>query len=1207
MASNLEDSRVLSLNSHDTALCIVPPTHLTQDINRLRALYDKAYEKWPPHVNMIYPFVAPESLPHAVELVRATLVDNSTEEFQVRLDTAGFFTHKRHTTVYTTDSGNGCQELQKMRRHIIFALGQSDLNHQPHLTIGQSDADNNSVRDYLVSKVDLLPPVEWQVSELVVLIRDQSQVFGSTVGRMRVWGTIKLSEGFPLTLSDIAPATDDAHTDNQAVQPGTTYEFHPMNSNQAKQQWKNVDPSIVSEAAKHTPASISVSSYNVLIDTVYPPPTERYPIILENLLGNSSAADILVLQEVSDDFLSFLLKDEHIRSRYPFTSHGSPEQPEIGPLPSLRNIVVLSRWRFQWQWLPSEKRHKGSVVLQLQDIGTFHGDEFLPLIVTGVHLTCGLTDGSIAAKYSQVRTIIRHLKTHYRDNNWIIAGDFNITTSSYTVDAALKRNSITAQGASILSSLEVLFTDSGLVDCYFANRITGSSTASEFSTYKQEFGTLYDGEEGATFDPVENTLAADISGRSFHSRPQRYDRIFVKGDGFKVTSFNLFGLPDPNTEGRLGSDHWGIRAKLDLGATSDTENPAKDDLGITVEKAPRSLGTGTQLKAILDDHEMFPSEDEVFHRQQMFELIKRAVHQKEVNTAVETRLNIAFVVVPVGSYKLGVWDSSSDVDCLVIGTISPTTFFALMIQKLRRQEWQQIRVLRKVKAVSGTMLELEAGGVRFDLQYCAATNVTESWPQALELPSTDYIFDLPMQSLLKLNSIRDLDYLQRTIPDMTAFRLAYRFIKTWAKNRGIYSSKLGFLGGIHITLLLGRVCKLSFREAGAVSASDIICTFFKHYANFDWKNDMIYDPTYYKGKMKYHRSSREPMVILSIHPPKVNVARAATAPSVKTLEQEFKRADQLLSGQTVSWVDIAGTGSRKTGAADFLKAYSNYVQVDVQFWGGAATKGRMLIGWLEFRCVSLLVDINRKFPDIHARVWPARFTKMEEENTESRREYQGCFLIGLAKNEKSNTTGPMTDSDRRSAHISLVTLLNNFGEQIRSDENYFDTSFSWVDVSLLKQSELEGLRLDDMTWADGATTQDDDFDSDDDFGQDLSNSPETDDIDDGQRNLPLRNARPAPSTQVTGGPKLRPADEILSRLRWDTSFDSADYVVGYVDRFIGEKEVPIDRWKSEQTDDEFIPMHRVLYFKRRSDGERVWDREKRIDLIFNSGASKNGG
>jgi poly(A) polymerase Pap1 len=213
-----------------------------------------------------------------------------------------------------------------------------------------------------------------------------------------------------------------------------------------------------------------------------------------------------------------------------------------------------------------------------------------------------------------------------------------------------------------------------------------------------------------------------------------------------------------------------------------------------------------------------------------------------------------------------------------------------------------------------------------------------------------------MQSLLKLNPLRDMDYLQRTIPDLATFRVAYRFIKTWAKQRGIYSSKLGYVGGIHITLLLSRICKLAFFQTGALSASTIVCTFFKHYSQFDWRNDMVYDPQFYKSEVpRYHRSSREPMVILSVHSPKVNVAHNASLPSLRTLEQEFKRAEQLLSKEGTTWMDIVGPASEAAGANEFLNSYTSYAKIDVQYWGGAVLKGRILVGWLEWRCVSLLV------------------------------------------------------------------------------------------------------------------------------------------------------------------------------------------------------------------------------------------------------------
>jgi uncharacterized protein (UPF0248 family) len=87
---------------------------------------------------------------------------------------------------------------------------------------------------------------------------------------------------------------------------------------------------------------------------------------------------------------------------------------------------------------------------------------------------------------------------------------------------------------------------------------------------------------------------------------------------------------------------------------------------------------------------------------------------------------------------------------------------------------------------------------------------------------------------------------------------------------------------------------------------------------------------------------------------------------------------------------------------------------------------------------------------------------------------------------------------------------------------------------------------------------------------------------------------------------LRPAQDIISRIKWDPILNIDDFLIGYEDRFIGVKEVELGKWKTEQTDEEFIPMHRIIWVRRKgedadSDGEKVWDRRKKIDLLFGSG------
>lgn len=191
--------------------------------------------------------------------------------------------------------------------------------------------------------------------------------------------------------------------------------------------------------------------------------------------------------------------------------------------------------------------------------------------------------------------------------------------------------------------------------------------------------------------------------------------------------------------------------------------------------------------------------------------------------------------------------------------------------------------------------------------------------------------------------------------------------------------------------------------------------------------------------------------------------------------------------------------------------------------------------------------------------------------------------------------------DRKSAKQTLEKIVDRFLTQLRTDEKNYDASTSWVNVSFTSRHELQtrGLRLDDREWGDYAMEIEPDSDD----------EEELDDLEDEDaelRKLPIR-----PKTTSTSSPisttKLRPASDVLSRLRWDPNLDPSEYIIGYEDRFLGAKEISLEKWKTEQTDEEFIPQHRILYFRRKFNdegdgkGEIVWERATRVDKLFGSG------
>lgn len=242
------------------------------------------------------------------------------------------------------------------------------------------------------------------------------------------------------------------------------------------------------------------------------------------------------------------------------------------------------------------------------------------------------------------------------------------------------------------------------------------------------------------------------------------------------------------------------------------------------------------------------------------------------------------------------------------------------------------------------------------------------WSDFESLPASDPVFNLSILSLRKLKPYRDLLYLKSTLPDLVTFGLAYRAIKLWAVQRGIYSSKFGFLGGVHITLMLSWVFKRvslddTTGEPRTVSASDLVATFFHYYANYNWAGDMVFDAFFNKQRPRYHRSAREPMVVLGFHAPNSNIAHTSTLPGLLTLTKEFQRASSHLTDPSATWqsfFEVSETGSLTgTGSGEklFLQYYKSYVSIDIQFWGRTLAKGKSLVGWVESRCISLVVGM----------------------------------------------------------------------------------------------------------------------------------------------------------------------------------------------------------------------------------------------------------
>ncbi|KAK4166025.1 nuclear poly(A) polymerase 1 [Cladorrhinum sp. PSN259] len=1217
------EQQPFTLSSHDAALALIPPRHLWSQVDHLRSLYDKAYLKWPPHINVLYPFIPPSSLDESAFSSSLLPISSYSSPFQLCLNQSGVFEHKRspNTLYLTSSSQDQIDRVKELRRNILKTLniqdgGRDQQKFRMHMTVAQSDDSASAAHKYLVDKVDNIPQLDWEVTELSILVRERIPHSNESV--MKLWGRLSLETGEVVKEPEHSVFYDDVNEDEEAEQMKAHYYDEELD------RWIAFEPEDIDDDDDddEQKSQLKVASWNVLAEFEYPPSRNRYPGIINNIMSEQADADVIVLQEVTDAFLGFLLQDERIRDKYPYCSHGPPQQDDIYPLPSFLNVIVLSRLPFAWEYVGFTRRHKGAVVARF----TRQGKE---VVLAAVHLSHGLTDGAVASKKGDIRRLIGYLSKKYEGKAWIVAGDFNITTSRQAIQAALERKQVSDVTVGCLEGLDGILEEEGkLADAW-------KKVGHHHSDGGEEGGE----EQGATWNPNINGVAASMAGSvGGNVWPQRYDRILVRGEGtLRIVGFNQFGFLKAKVYGgsseeeeTYASDHWGVRCVLEVGDFREKPKPIvvqqpSDEIGklvvpVELKEAKGDLAGPDSVKKCLDELGVIPGEEESAIRKKAFDLLKSIILDTSATDSSNAKSRPAVVVIPVGSYALGVWTSSSDIDVLVIGPFTAHTFFSLVTKRLRKAAAQGVKILRRVRANTGTMLELEVSSIRMDLQFCPATSVAERWPQVLESPPSDPVWSLPSQTLNKLKAIRDIDHIQRSIPSLPVFQLAHRLIKTWAKSRGIYSARFGFLSGIQISLLLARVYRiLSLSHKTNISTESLLTTFFAHYATFPFSTHQAFDPTFHTHRIPYTRvSSREPLAILGYYPPMLNTATAASIPSVRTLSQEFLLAYQSLS----STPNITWNSFLTAPQAPFLTSFKTCISLSLQYWSLSPTKGLSYLGWFESRCVSLLVDLSRKAPSLHARMWPARFVEQSEldnpdEDTSKGRAYRGCYLIGLDKIDHD-----MSKEELKSSLAALRNVLPRFEESIRRDAKYFDSSTKWMAATLINQSELKELNLviDKSEWAEqNAGEEEDDSDDDEDEEQEEeSYSQEDDDSDDRQegesweaakrRRRERKKAEKAAANKrgvvavadlrTDKTKKFRTASDVINRIRWDASHDSGDFVVGYEDRFLGAQEKELDEWKGEQTDEEFIPQHRILYFKRKSDGRVVWDRRTRWDEVF---------
>lgn len=404
-------------------------------------------------------------------------------------------------------------------------------------------------------------------------------------------------------------------------------------------------------------------------------------------------------------------------------------------------------------------------------------------------------------------------------------------------------------------------------------------------------------------------------------------------------------------------------------------------LGVT---EPISLGLPTQAEiclneAMLDDlrrDSPLETPQGMENRSQVLRELQRLVLQWIYDASVqqgmdeESSKQAGAKIFTFGSYRLGLTTKGSDIDtlCVCPRHVTREAFFGLLVPRLL--DHADVEDLSPVPDAYVPIIKMKLMGVSIDLLFGRLH--LEQIPDSLNSLSDDNLLkNLDDKTVRSLNGARVADCILELVPFPDIFRETLRLIKTWAKNRGIYSNVLGFFGGITWAILVARVCQLYPHYCPAA----LVKRFFRVYDRWNWKNPVVLCPireepdvaglmAFRVWNPKAHPQDRmHLMPIITPAFPSMNSTHNVSETTRRILLDELRRGystlEKVEQGKS-RWADVYKP-------IPFFTAHKRYImfeilartpQIFAKFEGFIESKLRHLVKQLE------------QIPSVQVRPWP---------------------------------------------------------------------------------------------------------------------------------------------------------------------------------------------------------------------------------------------
>lgn len=163
---------------HTSALALLPPRECWGPIQAIRRAHDRHFDRWMPHVNLLYGFVPEARFPEAAE--RVARVAAGRTRFAVSLCELGTFDHRSSTTLWLRPDADPPGALTGLQAALQAAFpkcveqSRAGGGFVPHLSLGQFASPQQALD---AARTFAWRPLRFEAGEICLISRFGGEPF----------------------------------------------------------------------------------------------------------------------------------------------------------------------------------------------------------------------------------------------------------------------------------------------------------------------------------------------------------------------------------------------------------------------------------------------------------------------------------------------------------------------------------------------------------------------------------------------------------------------------------------------------------------------------------------------------------------------------------------------------------------------------------------------------------------------------------------------------------------------------------------------------------------------------------------------------------------------------------------------------------------------------------------------------------------------